>query len=114
MGGVGGGAGAPKGSAYRLKSGDDEVDFDGYDLIDDLLLEAKGPGYAKFIQDNMSMKEFYKGFDKVLAQAERQFNVAGGRRIRWIVAEERFATFLRSAFESNGIQIEVASIAPIR
>nr|WP_128800218.1 restriction endonuclease fold toxin 5 domain-containing protein [Corallococcus coralloides] len=106
--------GAPKGSAYRLKVGDEEVDFDGYDLVDDLLLEAKGPGYAKFIQDSMSMKEFYRGFDKVLAQAERQFNVAGGRRIRWIVAEERFATFLREAFKSARLPIEVVSIPPIK
>ncbi|RKG68983.1 hypothetical protein D7V80_10685 [Corallococcus sp. CA054B] len=106
--------GAPKGSAYRLKQGDDEVDFDGYDLVDDLLLEAKGPGYAKFIQDDMSMKAFFTGFNKVLAQAERQFNVAGGRRIRWIVAEERFAILLRKAFELNGLPIEVVSIAPIR
>ncbi|MHA7634996.1 restriction endonuclease fold toxin 5 domain-containing protein [Corallococcus sp. M7] len=106
--------GAPKGSAYRLKVGDDEVDFDGYDLADDLLLEAKGPGYAKFIQDNMSLKEFFKGFGKVVAQARRQVSVAGGRRIRWIVAEERFATFLRKAFEANRYPIEVVSIPPIK
>nr|WP_244239422.1 restriction endonuclease fold toxin 5 domain-containing protein [Corallococcus carmarthensis] len=74
--------GAPKGSAYRVKQGDEEVDFDGYDLVEDLLLEAKGPGYAKFIQDNMTLKEFYKGFDKVLAQAERQYLMARGMRVR--------------------------------
>ncbi|NNB99047.1 hypothetical protein HI113_34645 [Corallococcus exiguus] len=106
--------GAPKGSAYRVKSGDDEVDFDGYDLVDDLLLEAKGEGYAKFIKDDMTLKEFFKGFDKVLAQAERQVNAAGGRRIRWIVAEERFAELLRAAFQQNKVPIEVVPIAPIR
>ncbi|WP_375755588.1 restriction endonuclease fold toxin 5 domain-containing protein [Corallococcus exercitus] len=106
--------GAPKGSAYRIKQGDEEVDFDGYDSVEDLLLEAKGPGYAKFIKDDMKMEEFFRGFDKVLAQAERQFNVAGGRRIRWIVAEERFAAFLRKAFESNRLPIDVVSIPPIR
>ncbi|RKG95560.1 restriction endonuclease fold toxin 5 domain-containing protein [Corallococcus carmarthensis] len=106
--------GAPKGSAYRLKQGDEEVDFDGYDLVEDLLLEAKGPGYAKFIQDNMTLKEFYKGFDKVLAQARRQFRLAQGRRIRWIVAEERFAGFLRKAFSERRYPIEVVSISPNR
>ncbi|NPC75082.1 hypothetical protein HPP05_35570 [Corallococcus exiguus] len=106
--------GAPKGSAYRLKVGDEEVDFDGYDLVEDLLLEAKGPGYAKFIKDDMTMKKFFQGFDKVLAQAERQVNAAGGRRIRWLVAEERFARFLRKAFELRGYPIEVEPIAPIR
>ncbi|AFE07904.1 hypothetical protein COCOR_08060 [Corallococcus coralloides DSM 2259] len=106
--------GAPKGSAYRLKSGDEEVDFDGYDLVDDLLLEAKGPGYAKFIQDNMSLKEFYRGFDKVLAQAERQYLMARGTRVRWIVAEERFAELLRRAFEGRGYKtFEVVHVAPV-
>ncbi|RKH94185.1 restriction endonuclease fold toxin 5 domain-containing protein [Corallococcus sp. AB038B] len=106
--------GAPKGSAYRVKVGDEEVDFDGYDLVEDLLLEAKGPGYAKFIKDNMTLKEFFKGFDKVIDQARRQVNAAGGRRIRWIVAEERFATFLRKAFESTRLPIEVVPISPIK
>ncbi|MBN9681454.1 MULTISPECIES: restriction endonuclease fold toxin 5 domain-containing protein [unclassified Corallococcus] len=106
--------GAPKGSAYRLKVGDEEVDFDGYDLADDLLLEAKGPGYAKFIKDDMSLEEFYRGFVKVLDQARRQSRLAQGKRIRWIVAEERFATFLRNAFELNGIRIDVVTISPIR
>ncbi|MFP2899456.1 restriction endonuclease fold toxin 5 domain-containing protein [Corallococcus sp. 4LFB] len=106
--------GAPKGSAYRLQQGDTVVDYDGYDLVDDVLLEAKGPGYAKFIKDDMTLKEFYRGFDKVLAQAERQVEVAGGRRIRWIVAEERFAEFLRQAFQQNTLPIEVVSIPLIR
>ncbi|RKG59200.1 hypothetical protein D7V80_37340 [Corallococcus sp. CA054B] len=106
--------GAPKGSAYRLKIGDDEVDFDGYDLVDDLLLEAKGPGYAKFIQDNMTLKEFYRGFDKVLAQAERQYLMARGTRVRWIVAEERFAELLRRAFEGRGYKtFEVVHVTPV-
>ncbi|GMU02681.1 hypothetical protein KH5H1_68010 [Corallococcus caeni] len=106
--------GAPKGSAYRIKQGDEEVDFDGFDPKEDLLLEAKGEGYAKFIQDNMTLKEFYRGFNKVLAQAQRQLDAAGGRRIRWIVAEERFAMFLRRAFEANNYPIEVVSVPPIR
>ncbi|WP_199727988.1 restriction endonuclease fold toxin 5 domain-containing protein [Corallococcus sp. CA049B] len=107
--------GAPKGSAYRLKVGDEEVDFDGYDLVDDLLLEAKGAGYAKFIKDNMELKDFYRGFDKVLAQAVRQSRLAQGKRIRWIVAEKRFADLLRKAFDALELDtIEVVHISPIR
>ncbi|NNC21136.1 hypothetical protein HJC22_36040 [Corallococcus exiguus] len=106
--------GAPKGSAYRLKVGDEEVDFDGYDLVDDSLLEAKGQGYEKFIKDNMEMKDFFKGFRKMLVQADRQLAMAQGRRIRWIVAEERFATFLKQAFLSTGRRIEVVHIAPLQ
>jgi hypothetical protein len=39
--------GAPKGYVYRVKRGDEEVDFDGFD--EGVLLEAKGPGYAQWI-----------------------------------------------------------------
>ncbi|WP_375755688.1 restriction endonuclease fold toxin 5 domain-containing protein [Corallococcus exercitus] len=105
--------GAPEGSAYRLQEGDTVVDFDGYDLVNDVLLEAKGPGYAKFIKDNMSMKEFFKGFGKMLDQARRQEAMAQGRRIRWIVAEERFAILLKQAFVDTELGIEVVHIAPL-
>ncbi|RKG57281.1 hypothetical protein D7X30_20530 [Corallococcus sp. AB011P] len=104
--------GAPKGSAYRLKSGDDEVDFDGYDLVDDLLLEAKGPGYAKFLENDAQMKKFFTGFNGLRAQAQRQVAMAGGKRIRWIVAEKPFADFLRAAFSRLRFKIEVAYIPP--
>ena len=106
--------GAPKGSAYRLQEGDTVVDFDGYDPVENMLLEAKGPGYAKFIKDDMSLKEFYKGFGKVLEQARRQDAMAQGRRIRWIVAEERFAMLLKEAFGAIGLNIEVVCITPLQ
>ncbi|NOK38464.1 hypothetical protein HMI49_35235 [Corallococcus exercitus] len=104
--------GAPKGSAYRLQEGDTVVDFDGFDPVENVLLEAKGPGYAKFIKENMTLKEFYKGFGKLLEQARRQEAMAQGRRIRWIVAEERFATFLKQAFVDTERGIEVVHVAP--
>ncbi|WP_404367004.1 restriction endonuclease fold toxin 5 domain-containing protein [Corallococcus coralloides] len=107
--------GASKGSAYRIKVGDEEVDFDGFDPIEDLLLEAKGPGYAKFIKDNMELKDFYRGFDKVLGQAVRQSSLAQGKRIRWIIAEKKFADLLRKAFNALELDtIEVVHISPVR
>ncbi|WP_431603489.1 restriction endonuclease fold toxin 5 domain-containing protein [Corallococcus macrosporus] len=106
--------GAPKGTAYRIQEGDTVVDYDGFDPLEDVLLEAKGPGYATFIKDNMTLKEFYRGFDKILAQAKRQIALADGRRIRWIVAERRFADFLRKAFEDSRYPIEVLSIPPLQ
>ncbi|RKG70211.1 hypothetical protein D7W79_32125 [Corallococcus exercitus] len=106
--------GAPEGSAYRLQDGDTVVDFDGYDLVEDLLLEAKGPGYAKFIKDDMTVKEFYQGFIKTIVQARRQLDMANGRHIRWIIAEKRFADLLRATFEGENIMIEVVHIQPVR
>jgi hypothetical protein len=106
--------GAPKGSAYRVRQGDEEVDFDGYDPKEDLLLEAKGPGYAKFIKDDMSQKEFFRGFRKMIEQAKRQFDLVEGTRIRWYVAEKRLGDFLRRAFGEEGIEIEVVHRLPTR
>jgi hypothetical protein len=106
--------GAPKGSAYRLQEGDTVVDFDGYDPVESMLLEAKGPGYAQFITDKMEMKGFFTGFRKMLVQADRQLAMAQGRRIRWIVAEERFATFLKKVFSETGRRIEVLHTSPLQ
>jgi hypothetical protein len=106
--------GAPKGSAYRVRQGDEEVDFDGYDPKEDLLLEAKGEGYEKFIQDNMLEKDFYKGFGKMIDQAQRQDRMAGDTRIRWYVAEKRLGDFLRGVFRRRGLKIEVVHELPAR
>ncbi|MBN8230199.1 hypothetical protein JYK02_22055 [Corallococcus macrosporus] len=105
--------GAQKGSAYRIKQGDEEVDFDGYDSVEDLLLEAKGEGYAKFLENDAQLKKFFNGFNGLRSQAQRQFELADGRRIRWIVAEKPFADFLRGAFSRLGFAIEVVHIPPL-
>ena len=105
--------GAPEGSAYRVQEGDMVADFDGFNAPEELLLEAKGPGYEKFIKDDMDMKEFFRGFRKILEQAERQSELANGRRIRWIVAEERFANILRKAFKVGELSIEVVHVPPV-
>ncbi|WP_227027889.1 restriction endonuclease fold toxin 5 domain-containing protein [Corallococcus soli] len=105
--------GAPRGAAYRLRNGDSQVDFDGFDPKEELLLEAKGPGYEKFIKDDMEMKDFFKGFRKMLEQAQRQSDISEGRRIRWMVAEKRFADILRKAFETSRFPIEVVHVPPV-
>ncbi|RYZ38535.1 MAG: hypothetical protein EOO71_23525, partial [Myxococcaceae bacterium] len=107
--------GAPKGSAYRVQQGDAKADFDGFDPKEDVLLEAKGPGYEAFIENDMTMKEFFRGFKGMLEQARRQIDLSEGRRIRWIVAEKRFADFLRKAFREFELEnIEVVHVPPAR
>ncbi len=77
--------GAPKGTAYRVTWNGEEVDFDGFQ--EGVLQEAKGPGYAKFIDAKFNPKGFFtKGTNKLLGQANRQLRVARGTPIRWIVA----------------------------
>jgi hypothetical protein len=104
--------GAPKGSAYRVRRGDEEVDFDGYDPKEDLLLEAKGPGYEQFLDETLDFKTFFNGENPLFEQARRQVRLAQGTPIRWIVAEERFALKLREVFRNRGVRIKVVWRAP--
>ncbi|WP_257463033.1 restriction endonuclease fold toxin 5 domain-containing protein [Archangium lipolyticum] len=102
--------GAPKGYAYRVKLGDKEVDFDGFDQ--GVLLEAKGPGYTQWINKKLEFFGNFQGRDQLLDQAMRQFKAANGTPIRWIVAEEKLAGALRLLFEKEGLPIEVIHISP--
>ena len=102
--------GAPKGYAYRVKSGDKEVDFDGFDQ--GVFHEAKGPGYAQWINKKLEFFGNFQGRDQLLAQAMRQFKAANGTPIRWIVAEEKLAGALRKMFKEERLPIEVVHVSP--
>ncbi|RKG70740.1 hypothetical protein D7V80_04035 [Corallococcus sp. CA054B] len=104
--------GAPKGSAYRVKRGDEEVDFDGFDPEEPVLLEAKGPGYEQFFDSDLMAKGFFKNADALADQAQRQLRVAGGLRVRWVVAEEKFADALRLLFKDRRVGVEVRFHSP--
>ncbi|WP_233607445.1 restriction endonuclease fold toxin 5 domain-containing protein [Corallococcus sp. AB018] len=105
--------GAPKGSAYRVKRGDEEVDFDGYDLDENVLLDAKGPGYEQFLDEVPRFKRYFEGEKGLREQARRQLSVAGDTPVRWLVAEERFARVLKRMFERESIGIEVV-LRPVK
>jgi hypothetical protein len=104
--------GTPKGWVYRVFFGtgpDDYVDFDGF--VKGVLLEAKGPNLAKFIDDGLKPAGFFRGELKFLEQAKRQFDAADGLPVRWIVAEKKFADYLRKLFGDNGLEsIEVIHV----
>jgi hypothetical protein len=104
--------GAPQGWVYRVFFGpgpDDYVDFDGF--VNGVLLEAKGPNLAKFIDEGLEPVGFFKGADGMLRQARRQSDAANGLPIRWIVAEKKFADFLRELFRKRGLSnIEVVHV----
>ena len=102
--------GAPEGTAYRVRWGDKEVDFDGFDQ--GVLLEAKGTGYAKWVDDNLNFLRMFQGTPKLLEQARNQLNVANGTPIRWLVAEEKLAGALKKLFKAAGLDIEVIHVAP--
>ncbi|WP_426744388.1 Tox-REase-5 domain-containing protein [Myxococcus faecalis] len=81
------------------------VKFDGFKK--GVLLEAKGPGYAKFF-DEMEPKEWfrYSGAQGLVDQAQRQTNkVRGlGIPIEWHVAEAQAAAAFRRLLEGAGIE----------
>ncbi|ADO72035.1 conserved uncharacterized protein [Stigmatella aurantiaca DW4/3-1] len=101
--------GAPKGYAYRVHRGNEEVDYDGFEQ--GVLLEIKATGYAQWITQKLDFLPGFKGRDKLLEQALRQFKVARGTPIRWIVAEEKLAGALKKMFKGAGLdEIEVVHI----
>ncbi|MCG8421215.1 MAG: restriction endonuclease fold toxin 5 domain-containing protein [Proteobacteria bacterium] len=76
------------------------VRFDGFK--NGVLLEAKGPGYAKFVK-NGRFRAWFTGSDGFLAQARRQLAAARGTPVQWHFAEETAANATRALFRGNGI-----------
>jgi hypothetical protein len=96
--------GAPAGQIYKVE----DVKFDGFK--EGVLLEAKGPRYAKFIPDAVENGRWFTGFRGMVKQAQRQQAVAGGYPIQWHFAERSVADFVRSLFARNGLADDVSVI----
>ena len=79
------------------------VKFD--DFRGGVLIDAKGPGYAKFLVKNY---KWWRGAKGLIEQAKRQQQAANGYKIRWYFAEEKAADAVRALFEGEGgISIEI-------
>ena len=83
------------------------VKFDGF--TDDVLLEAKGPGYAEFFEDKLAPKDWFDKSGKardLIEQARRQRDIVRGMgiRIEWHVAEEHAANAIRALLKENKIK----------
>lgn len=76
------------------------VKFDGFK--NGVLLEAKGPGYAKFF-DGLDPKDWFRhsGATEMVEQAQRQLRTVRGMgiRIEWHVAEARATEAIRKLLE---------------
>jgi hypothetical protein len=92
------------GEAFKVNG----VKFDGGGNAGELL-EAKGPGYAKLLQQKFGNSVL----DKLVAQAERQVAAAGGRQIVWHFAEQEAADAFIEAISKTAINvIKVVVTAP--
>jgi hypothetical protein len=104
--------GSPAGWVYRVFFGpgpDDYVDFDGF--VSGVLLEAKGANLARFIDGKLKALPFFEGEAKLLEQARRQLLAARGTPVRWVVAEKKFADYLRKLFADRRMtSIEVIHV----
>jgi hypothetical protein len=103
--------GAPEGYVYRVKLGNKDVKFDGFDQ--GVLIETKATGYAQWITKKLEFFGNFKGRDQLLEQAKRQVRAATGTPIRWIAAEEKLAGALRLLFEREQLPIEVIHVPPV-
>ncbi|MBZ4329491.1 Tox-REase-5 domain-containing protein [Corallococcus sp. AS-1-12] len=82
------------------------VKFDGF--RDGVLLDAKGPGYAAFFEDNLAPKEWFRLSGKareLVNQGQRQVDIVRGMgiRIEWHVAEKHAADSIRKLLENNNV-----------
>ncbi len=106
--------GAPKRWCYKVCRDGECVEYDGYEPKEGVLLEAKARGYEKWFDKTLEPQWNFRGLNGVLAQAERQFRVARGMRLRWHVAEERMVAVLRKHFDARGLHaIEVVYTQPV-
>jgi RHS repeat-associated protein len=88
--------GAPSGWAYNVNG----VNFDG--ISGDTLLEAKGPGYANFVNDGQ-FQPWFTGQQGLVNQAWNQIGAAGGAPIQWNIAEQEALPAFQNLFQQNGI-----------
>ncbi len=76
------------------------VKFDA--MVGGQLVDAKGPGYARFTK-NGEFAKWYSGARALVQQAQRQMVAAKGTPINWKFAEEEAATATRSLFARENI-----------
>ncbi len=84
------------GEVFRVNG----VKFDG--IVNGVLQEAKGPGYATFVR-NGAFQPWFRGADALVSQAQRQIAAADGAPIQWHFAEEIAANATRALFNREGI-----------
>ena len=79
------------------------VKFDGVNA--EGLIEAKGPGYSNFLDQNGRWKRWFTGAEDMLMQASEQVAAAGGRPVIWYVAEPDAAAAIQKLVGDIGIKV---------
>jgi hypothetical protein len=100
--------GVPEGWVYRVEHAGERADFEAF--TGTKLVEAKGLGYEKFLDEALEPLDFFQGFDEMLDTARRQRRVAQGTPIQWLVAEKRLFDYLTKQFGLMELNIEVVHV----
>lgn len=99
--------GRQPGWVYRV----DGVNFDGY--LNGTLLEAKGPGYDRFLLPNGEFQSWFTGDQGMINEAIRQVTAAGETPIEWHVAEWRSYNAISTLLdEYDSIQVIYTPFLP--
>ncbi len=78
------------------------VKFDG--VSNSGLVDAKGPGYAAFVDKAGNFASWFKGAQGLVDQATRQIQAANGTSVTWYFAEQKAAEATQRLFQSRGIE----------
>lgn len=92
--------GLPRGLAVELNG----VVFDGCREADGTMIEAKGLGFAQFLDGDGNWYEWARQPGKIGWQLWRQSLAVGDRRIEWHVAEERAAVAITAMVQELNIK----------
>ena len=104
--------GLPPGMAVMLNG----VSFDGCRTTDGTMLEAKGPGIAQHINNDLTWKPYIikRGQDELDKQIKRQSEAAGNRTVEWHFAEPRLAAYAQKFISENHYKNITVIITPPR
>lgn len=99
--------GRPANQSYVVNN----VKFDGYNGTS--LLDAKGPGYAKFVGPSGRFESYFGGRQSIVTQAQRQLEAANGTPIQWHVAEPEADQAIRTLLNDKDVSgIRVINTLP--
>ena len=88
--------GIPKGMECRVG----KTDFDGFDYLKGVYLEAKGTGYNQHYYANGELKDlWFSGDEEWKEQMKRQVEAANGIVIEWHIAEDATNGFIEAVKE---------------
>jgi RHS repeat-associated protein len=86
------------------------VKFDYVDVARKVLIDAKGPGYANFVNKSGEFYKWFAGRTTLVEQAQRQLAAAKGMAIEWHFAEDaamKATQKLLKAAGINGIKLKL-------